>query len=355
LEVYDPDHAYNRQLTDPNYIPDMNDTIVPLATLPNDNIAPNGSGAQIHDFGGQLLEFFPMEFTAGEIQKHRFFQITAPQPGNNFLAVAFPHAQWIDGIHFDPDGVTLLKEDGNEVPGLNHTGVLTVWRSLHLELDAMAAADPDVDGPFDGQPGADDDPAPMGDLPMPTYILLDPKFTPAFVDVKVDLGSYNVRPLLTFEHYFGDNDANAAALAALAGNSRRDVPSENAFWSIQLVTAYEYASNFDGDPNAEAGTLGLNVQIRLDGPTYIFYEELRDFVANDPGCGNPPQPMDFQQQIDRTSLHETVHRFGMYHGDPGGIGDEGPLNRQVNDCGTDAEHDLTVRQIARVQTVDRPR
>ena len=355
LEVVDPDHAYTPEVMDTAYIPDRNDTLFPLAKLPNDNIASSGTGAQVPNFGGQLLDFFPLEFVAGDQQRNRLFQITAPQPGNNFRAVAFPHAGWIAGIHFHSDGVQLLKEGGALVPTANSTGVVTVWRTLHLELDAMVAPDPATDGPFDGQPGADDDPQPLFDLPFPSIIMFDPKYEAANIDVKADLQQWNTFPLHTFRHDFGPTDAIARDAGRIAGNAKHEIRSEDTFWTIQLVTAYEYAEDEDDDPNAEAAAYGINLGFRSDGPTYIFYEAIRDLVAHDPGCGMPPTPMSFQEQLDRTSYHESIHRFNMNHGEAGGIGDEGGLNTDVNDCGTDADHNLTSRQIARIQTVDRPR
>lgn len=62
-------------------------------------------------------------------------------------------------------------------------------------------------------------------------------------------------------------------------------------------------------------------------------------------------------------LHETAHRFRMNHGDvadsgpPGerDIGDQGPLDNDLNATGSDLDNTFTFLQLGHIQGVSKPK
>ncbi|MBI2571209.1 MAG: hypothetical protein HYV63_29750, partial [Candidatus Schekmanbacteria bacterium] len=66
----------------------------------------------------------------------------ARQPGNNFAVVAHTSQEYVGGIGFAADGVTLVvAETGVPVGEAFRTSTLTVWRTLYVERDTMATPD----------------------------------------------------------------------------------------------------------------------------------------------------------------------------------------------------------------------
>jgi hypothetical protein len=363
LQVFDPDHAFNPSQPSEDLTLDRNDSAIPYERLPGDNIvassgddrsepatlASNEDGIGGHIVGGiDILEFAPAE----QIKK-AYFQITARQPGNNFRAVAIPKAHWVDGIKFLSDGYTLATPANAPIAKERRTGVTTVWRSLHLEFDTTVAAGP-LDGPFDGEPGANDDPRPLGTPPTPPANLLPDKYLPANVVVRNDLGLWDVRNEASFVHYVGNSIQEVNQFSIYDGDSVRDVRSEDTFfWVIQFMAGYEFVPQQDYDDDGEFAMFGYNLGPHIDGPTTLFYETMRDFSANAPDF---PAGLSLSDFYERTALHESVHRFNMYHGDPDGLGDVGPLNTEDNNInGTLEDNDLTLGQLGRIQATARPR
>jgi hypothetical protein len=128
--------------------------------------------------------------------------------------------------------------------------------------------------------------------------------------------------------------------------------SESDFWTVQLIYGYEFIDDADYDNNLEGWVAGIAAGLGSDGPTFVFFEVLRDLAAHNPLVG---AEVSYQDLLERTSLHEVAHRFDMRHFDGDGLGSEGVLDVDVNLSGTDAENVFTLRQLARIQATDHPR
>jgi len=67
------------------------------------------------------------------------------QPGDNYRVAASTSAMWLAGLHakqsVPPDPP--VQDGALSVSGPNVTDMLTVWRTLHLEIDSMAAPPPE--------------------------------------------------------------------------------------------------------------------------------------------------------------------------------------------------------------------
>ena len=198
--------------------------------------------------------------------------------------------------------------------------MLTVWRTLHLELDTMEGPDlaDQLLGDFDE---GEDDPLPGEDLPTPPWALFPSRFASANVDVVADLAPYESisgpKEKADFEHYFGDDwmAATTTDFGVATAESVRNVRSEDAFWVVQLMYGYDYARNVDHDDNLETFVLGMGIRAGQDGPAYTLFETIRDVAAHEPSVG---AGITYEMLLERVSLHEATHKFDMRHSDTGG-------------------------------------
>jgi hypothetical protein len=170
----------------------------------------------------------------------------------------------------------------------------------------------------------------------------------ANVHVKSLPSSLDQKDDTTFSHHLG-SIAEKRAAAELA----RDVRSEPLFWVIQQFGAYEGDpdKSFDPEPQVESE---LGHAIATDGPCVIFTETIRDVrewnaellaqLSLDP-------PAAVNVLIERIAHHESVHKFGISHGGPGG--DEGPLGARTP-MSLDSEFELTPTQIRKIQACESP-
>ena len=162
LKPLDPDHDHDPENANDEF--DPNDT---YATGPGgaNNINPLDnrqsvlleSGEPPTTFTiGMTLQPSSLTFGPTEQVKHTIGTITHPQPGNNFIAAALPRAYDVTKVSMsDDDGITVVRRVTGpplqfvEVPWKYHSDVLTVWRTLWIELDSMRAPNAMAEGPFD--------------------------------------------------------------------------------------------------------------------------------------------------------------------------------------------------------------
>jgi hypothetical protein len=317
--------------------------LVRLALYDVDDPSANGKNnvvddeAKVFDNRGSGTEIFK-QFTAFTDRNGlaTFDVFVSRQPGDNLRAVAT-----IDNSITLPDSVLHLQDDGelagvyfvasgDAVPTGNATTVksdlLTVWRKIHIERDHMAA--PGKGHTFDGAGGNDDDVNPGGPIRDPDLSLLY-KLESAYILPVDDLAKYNNRvgkgPVIPFVRNVEDGNAFAVA------NPFRDVASQSAFWTVQIIGAYEGPVMEDGDPNTEIFKNGYAATVIppeawVTGGCFVYTEVMRDWIAQQPSppAGYVGAPAGLELLERRIVLHELLHRFRLLHTIP--PGDEGPLN-----------------------------
>jgi hypothetical protein len=136
FKVFDTDHYSDDASFDPNGAKD-----------PDDNVKAGGAldiGAKLmtSDFAAETEQAV---LTGDGVTKEVIIglQLTALQPGNTYKVVAHCSQEYVDGVKFAADGKTLKvgKPDGPDVPPQFQTDLVTIWRTLHVEQDSMAAPD----------------------------------------------------------------------------------------------------------------------------------------------------------------------------------------------------------------------
>lgn len=281
------------------------------------------------------------------------------QPGNNYKAYAIVHQH---GTQRTFESSQALADGRRKTPvprGVGVTPELIVWRKLHLERDSMES--PPATEDFTGQ-----DAAPSvkdGRLIDVDADRMKPEYAKAFILVdETELNAkWNPRRAAKWYHHYDVN------IGRKPGNDIRDVRSEDDFWVIQVVTAYDASELYDNDDrDAGPAILGEGLPGEVipdntvpggfsifDGPVFIYSETVRD-VAGAPG--NVP----VEQLRWRTVFHETLHRFNMDHARPVDIvnnpGDQGPMWREfIFHRSDDRFMQLTDGQLDRVRSVARPK
>ncbi len=89
-----------------------------------------------------MIEQPIVNVTAGKTTAKSFFQ-TSLQPGDNYRVAASTSQEWLSGLQAVPSSPTGELAVTAEEKETNVSEMLTVWRTLHLELDSMAAAPTD--------------------------------------------------------------------------------------------------------------------------------------------------------------------------------------------------------------------
>jgi hypothetical protein len=244
------------------------------------------------------------------------FTIDEAQPGNNFIAVAFPKMpneaeNIVDKVFFAPDAITLKYTWNNAEkdvpPHDNRSYVLTVWRTLWVELDSMKA-------PFNPQPGEFDqdgshpeyDEYP-GDVPNVPITLLDVNIRPAKIEVLTMPAGPQVRDRrdgLDFHHYLHETTD-----LATAKDQVQDAIKKKEIWMLTLIGAYESISTKDFDPDGGAEPL---LGEYGDNYAFVYFEEIRD-RSNFLGNAQFPATVDHYLLQELTSLHEVGHILGAPH------------------------------------------
>jgi Ca2+-binding RTX toxin-like protein len=245
--------------------------------------------------------------------------------------------------------------------------VLTVWRKLGVERDAMGVPDASVvfDPTFDPATGiGEDDPAPLGALPRAPLADLIESFAKAFIAVE-DISSGRIRGLSGVEDVtvsqsdlpYPKNAADTGSQRNFISNSDADAyfldgepnipPGENRrypgdpyrqtnrdpdYWNVYVAMVYEgvkpeaVCGSHDNDGDADhpgnsqmscpGVTYGGNSPIRgrRNFPAYslVFAEVTRDDAVQFGWTDDETLHV-----IAGTTIHEIGHQFGLRHEDDG--------------------------------------
>lgn len=275
------------------------------------------------DFGG-IARFGPI-------------RLDGTKPGDNFRVVAT-----VDPRMDLSTGVVAKKDDGQSAgvyfvatgdavsdgqAATVRSDLLTIWRKLHIERDHMGAPSAGEVFPVDelfNTIGEVNPNGPIADLPLDDAIT---GFRPAYIEVVDDLAQWNADTVYPFIH----NLLPEAGASLDFADAIRNVPSQAAFWTVQVIGAYEGPAGEDNDVNGEGlnfgitPTAGINAGLNLSTgrPIFVFTEVIRDVKAD---TTNFAGLVAEGELLKRVTYHEIVHQFGLIHTIPPGIGDEGPLN-----------------------------
>jgi hypothetical protein len=113
------------------YAPDLDGD--PQGQLPSDNRGSPREG---------VIEQPIINLAAGQTKARSFFR-TSLQPGDNYRIAASTSQEWLSGLQAVPSSTTGELAVTAEEKQTNVSDMLTAWRTLHLELDSMAAAPTD--------------------------------------------------------------------------------------------------------------------------------------------------------------------------------------------------------------------
>ena len=375
LHITDPDNVLDTPAQLPaNASPkhDVNDQ--PGQKLPNDNyksVAGYGAAAIAADTGAGLraqppapnqvyqggVRTLAVDVVSGKSSELRFFQIKDPQPGNNWHVV----------VHDNENVAKSITHVGGSEPGRTNsffeiasvaTEMLTVARTLWIEDDPMgdpnqAAHNWQDRGTFNGEnrfginclANQCDDPLPKtANNPNGTALAVDMSvfetlISDAMVEVKKLPANFNTTPKTLFRHY-GNNPSN--------GNNSRNVKSDQNFWVIQMVAAYEATPTFSNDPDKVwTANVGYGIAFPGDRSTYVYVETINDIRRDASGLN---ANANFRNNLVAiVSAHEATHRF---------VGPHGPLDVNLMD-GSKAlvatnPIEYISSQLQRIQTRMRP-
>lgn len=342
---------------------------------PNDNRKTAGGFVGPGEVGGTLAET-TLTFTGASPTKRTnstMFTIDEAQPGNNFRVVAVQHPtggeDYTERVKFHEDAVTLLytwNGVDQQLPATKRSPLLTVWRTLWVELDSMRAPVFE-DGPFeqpnlpDGSPDPQYDAAP-GDLGDVSIDLLAQNFLPAKIEViPIQVDTFPLPVDTTDNEFFYHYIAAVPAVVGppeipgplAAANQIRDLAPREDLWVIHLIHGYENSVGNDFDEDFE-DNLGLSVS--GSNSAYVFWETIRDRAAFVPDPGNPAHPaqsVDEARLHKRTVLHESGHLMGAVHGSTEWDGIMDPENSKV--WQDDSKAVFTVKHFAIFQSKPFPR
>jgi hypothetical protein len=282
-------------------------------------------------------------FNAKDDYQTKVCIISPAHAGDNHIVAAHPNTGTLGQYRFQDDGKTLTRPSGNNRVVLKkelHTDILTVWRTLWLELKQMAAPEIGTGKDFDPKDKGNNNGQWNDSAPVDEPHDFDVNFQPPLPDISktveqfaracIDVQPVSVDQIKRWSGKNGDttpkftkNLNSQGVTNTLVG---RDVPTSanvNAFWVIHALGAYDPASNkdFDSGYNWEAG-----YATRLSA--LIYNELIRDLIATyrwpDPWTGPGPRPAWFTPggrphwvAIDearaRIMLHETLHYFLGLH------------------------------------------
>ncbi len=330
------------------------------------------------------------------------FEITNPQPGNDYRVYAgVARTSTTDPnplMEMTQNRVDGLKDDGTapETPEeqtaaatlpngvVKDTSDLIVWRKLYVERDSMSAPPAAEINPanpkkltldeYQRVKGELQDPFPKLDRDRLVDASLDwlttamkqdnPNATPsANIAVEALPDALNKRKTAEWrrhiEHYKPRLEGQTLAQfmanpvkhwddvdGEVLGNAVRDVPSQDDYWVMQVVTIYR-GPLWRPQPQEWLSW----VEPVKGAPIYIATEE----IARNYERRQEPNKVKPELYTQRIILHETLHRFGMQHVNqalyPQNPGNEGVMDNfrnpqgDMNLFGTDAENSLTDRQV----------
>jgi hypothetical protein len=354
LKAFDPDHELapsNQEEALGHRRPDPNDSFQNGMKYPDDNRPYTYTGALPPTPGAHLGAHFDADqllFEAGDVIKEARFVIDNRQPGNNFIAVARGRREWLDLVHFGEDAEALFlgTAPDREVPQGARTAILTVWRTLHVELDSLGPPT-EAQSLLFGPEFDDVNPGDLGDLPIAGAAT---NFAAAKVRVIADLQAYDpgtTSDNIPFVHNL--DITGDPAFAKAIGDAKRGVKNNADFWAAQVINGYEASldEDYDDDTVALMGHAGLG-----DAIVWVFSESIRDFLAS-PHPGKPALAS-FEEVLDNTVYHELLHLFNFFHGDADGEGDKGILDSLWVTDVPGADISLRPKQIGGIQGRAKP-
>ncbi|MCC7086569.1 MAG: hypothetical protein IT427_16345 [Pirellulales bacterium] len=243
-------------------------------------------------------ENFTIPIASGQTTGSVVRNITEPQPGNNFEVVVSPHND-LGRVSLDSDYATspvvFVRGVEQAYPGNRVSAVLEVWRTLWVELDHMGA--PGAGEVFDGD---DESAAPAS----PEIGTLRDLVSAAHIEVRSLPDEFNETREIPFQHYILQAGGNW-------DTAGRDEYSEQGFWVVRAVGAYEYSEDWDHDTNFERGLLGISGVPGSDNAShsiYVFWETIRDCSVD--------WGFDLDAGLSLVTAHEVLHKFLGRHGNP---------------------------------------
>ena len=317
-------------------------------------------------------EAFTLEFIGGSITtaivNSKTLNITASQPGNNWIIGVHDEASVTDELQMSAtDGTTVVRivnfcEYG--ISATNASVILTAARTLWVETDTMNAP-----GVF----AAEADDFAFAKNPLDTSLLVA-LMRQALVVVKDLPSTYDVSDGMPFVyHYLQDSNSNSLADGIEASNAVRDVNSDEYFWVVHNVDAYEHQSGNQLDNDSPGPDSQGNLNTRDSGDFYvgyahgqnqdwanaIYHETIRDVHAEPETSDRTPggRPLvDLTTHMQIVVAHESLHRFLGYHTDS--ANPNAPQN--ANLMGYQVQFDsslafLSLDQLRRIQNQKLPR
>ena len=219
------------------------------------------------------------------------------QPGNNFKVTATSEKSYSDALQINASGTGIVDAQGRTLPTAigKRTDMLTVWRTLHVELDSM--------GLVAGNPPGEDDQLKNGDdVPGPDFFMkefLEIAMSAAYVRVDyldTKLGDDTVTFRLNVEDKDKQgNDDPTQVLAAQDWDTFAQ--NQREYWVAYILIAFQGPAARDGDPDGEPTRLGITPL--PSGGSLIYYEVNFEEVM-------PPSG---EEQLVITFIHEPGHVF----------------------------------------------
>ena len=292
-------------------------------------VAPttNGSGTR-DNYGSMILSPTTLEFTAAD-NSEKYVLCTfeydantkkSAHAGDNYIVAAHPNEDVLEKYVFANTqqeqlstsikkavaGRTLLyPESGGHFDGFEtvhgnlQTPVLTVWRTLWVELDRMALLDPNPNG----VPRPDE----------PNISLAESELAEACIDVQKVPEVWNPTTTAQSEEILGETTNPNFKKISIGDNGAggcRDTKLEqvsNSFWLVHGIGAYKCAWT---------GTTGYASSNKDGGSFFIFEGAIRSWVSTftpPPGKTFPGSTVNEKNdvQLVRTAYHEIMHYFGL--------------------------------------------
>ena len=256
-------------------------------------------------------------FTEETISNTALLTITQANPGDNYIIVASPddnlyeHAFIYIGLGSTTDYKTpyILTSDGSApVPAEQKTELLTVWRTLWLEVDQLKYGDEVAEEPA------------WNGINM---VNIHSELQKACISVNIVPATANSNKII---------NTNSRAIEHTSFyydvNNKRDIANTASFWSIQMVMAF---SRVDSTVNsAILGTAYNNI-------IYIFNDTIEENI-------------DINKDV--VILHEIVHALGYGHDEQENV----LMNPDVsfNSDNLQANHNLLARYIRCIQSQNKP-
>ena len=263
-------------------------------------ITPSHNGPGLRDNRGDFaIDNTTLTFASGTQQQWATCTISPAHAGDNYIVAVHPNEGIVQLAEINPlnNTIAIAYENENNGSGGNGSGgtsyhnltksdMLTVWRTLWVELDQMAAPDVVANPQYVG----------MTQPPKPDISLLQTAMLAACVDVKELPVGLNTNSTAVFASVIGETTTPGFQDIS---ESCRDVTLDlvtESFWCVHGIGAYESDGGYTGFASGD-----------LDGGSfYVFRETIAMAVASNPflvgGLGG---------QWARTTYHEVMHYFGF--------------------------------------------